>query len=410
MKQRVGLIADRHDRLLQTYWNGATFVADPSKRSEPHVTTACTCLLSFVDVPAGGGVPAWLHRGAFAEWLVGVPWTSEDLDENNPYTAPLALEALARIDRLGDHIAKVKPAATALVTALDGDSPGRVSFSGAYPASGFLTYWAQRALRSTLDGAGTQVWRTARARAAVETLRRRALDWGLEEVYRQLAYHATGNLDRFDALQLGYALALADQRDAAQGRPPDTPLLKRGLEVFFDRQRPDGVWERNYPIFHYSGLGSVYPFAFETLTVVLQIGAREGEQGATQEFREELFVPHVDALMLAFDWAKAHERTDPLPGWRSNTVPPDGPASAWASAMVLSFCRGLLLLLERMGRSNVLREYRGRMPPASSTGTPLDASNWSAQGGLRDAAPRRTPACQPQDTGFRSPHQSSTAG
>ena len=378
-KERVAAIADRHETFLGLYWSAedATFRADPRKEREAHITTACTSILSFLEVPVGGRLPDYIERARtdFGEWLSAQAWTSEDLPENNPYTAPMAIETLAKLGRLHAHLDKVARASEALVAALESEPRGSVAFVDRYPPNGFLTYWVHRALRDVLEMAGTEVWADEARRAEIEQLLDEALEWGVQEVYRQLAFHATADLDHFDALQLAYALVLADVRDQRRGRPPNLPLLKHGLGVFFERQRPDGLWEKNFPIFHFAKLGNAYPFSFETLTAVLQLGAR-GDVTGVQAFREELFAPHVGGLLRVFGWAAAHEVHGAQPGWRSNTVPPGSPPSAWATAMVLSFCRGLHLLLDRMGRDLILREFRARVP-SRATAEELGPETWS---------------------------------
>jgi hypothetical protein len=385
--QTVSAVADRHESLLRAYWSedAATFLSDPGKGDDkPHVTTACTSVLSFFDIPIGSDAPEFLasRREAFGRWLADAPWRSEELEENNPYTAPLALQAMAKLGLLGEHLTKVKSASDALADALASDPIGTVAFVSDYPPNGYLTYWAYRALRDVLTTVGAKVWREDDRRLEIEQLLTAAELWGREETYRQLGFYSTAALDRYDALQLGYAMGITDLGDAHRGRAPDMPLLAEGLRVLFASQRPDGLWERGFPIFHFRELGSAYPFAFETLTALLQLGARNEVVGP-ETFRVELFAPHIDPLLRAFGWVTRNERVEVRPqGWRSNNVPPpDGSPQAWATAMVLSFARGLRLLLDRMARELVLREYHARWPapnPLEPADAVEDSQRWSS--------------------------------
>src|SRR5438445_12711914 len=98
--ERVGALAERHAAILEEYWNPtrATFCLESAREEEDHVTTACTCVLSFLDSP-GCTLPKYFtdHRTQFVDWLLSAPWKSEDLPDPNTYTAPLAVTTLRHL-------------------------------------------------------------------------------------------------------------------------------------------------------------------------------------------------------------------------------------------------------------------------------------------------------------------------
>jgi hypothetical protein len=146
--ERLRPFVTGHSPILEAFWNPtrSTFGLESATDTTNHVTTACTCVLSFLDIP-GGQLPPFIQRqrSTFIDWLLSARWGSEDLAEHNVYTAPLALTAVAHLDESRLTNAKCVDAVTFLVNEIERSETGGVQFSD-YSASGFLTYWALRAL------------------------------------------------------------------------------------------------------------------------------------------------------------------------------------------------------------------------------------------------------------------------
>jgi hypothetical protein len=357
-RDRVRALAQRHELILKAFWDGqrSTFGQyGPDERID-HVTTACTCVLSFLDVP-GGKLPAYVSSstGGFIDWLLGAKWSSEELPDPNVYTAPIALTALRLLEPGKLLIERSEQQVTYLVNELERTGTG-ICFQR-YPPNGFLTYWTIRALWDVVETYSSTKWKdkndeTNRARELINS----AVGWAEDEVWRHFSYFAMNDLDRFDPLQMAYSMALVDLSREKTARKPDETMVAKGLEILFQSQLVNGLWAKVFPIFHYEGYGSVYPFAFETLTAVMRIAFRQSRPEIPRH-SVELFGPHVRGLLRTLAWAEANEiNAHGVTGWRSNVVPGDRP-QAWATATVLSFSRSLDFLLGQVMRERLLMEF-----------------------------------------------------
>jgi hypothetical protein len=76
-----------------------------------------------------------------------------------------------------------------------------------YLANGFLTYWTVRALGDAVTHYRKGWWSIApdEVKATQEGIGL-AAHWAEEEAYRQIAFYCANELDRYDGLQLGYAV------------------------------------------------------------------------------------------------------------------------------------------------------------------------------------------------------------
>jgi hypothetical protein len=379
IRNRIDVLSSRHEEILRGYWvdDRSTFTQYPNQTTKDHVTTACTCMLSFLEVP-GGSLPKFLlqKKAAFLRWLLSVPWKSEGLPEDNPYTAPLALATLLKLtDTTILDEERARKAVTVLSSDLRDSPSGAISMPD-YPPNGFLTYWTIRALADAVVHYNKGWWSTAPDEVeSTKTGITMAAGWAEAEAYRQIAYYHAHDLDRYDGLQLGYALAIVDLVRANSGKDPDRVLSQKGLEVLFASQLANGLWPKGVPLFHYGDAGSVYPFAFETLTAVMRLGFRENAEQPTLSL--EFFEPHVGSLLRTLKWAETHELSEGgLRGWRSNAVLPGVSPQAWATAMVLSFVRGLDVLFQRIVQERLLDDFDATRF-AQHTKAGLSASSWT---------------------------------
>jgi len=175
---------------------------------------------------------------------------------------------------------------------------------------------------------------------------------------------------------MAYAAALVDLGREQQGRRPDRKLILRTLEILFESQLDDGLWSKGNPIFHYEGLGSVYPFAFETLAAVMHMAFRVASSTNDPAWTQFLH-PYLPSLLRTLTWAESHElQGDHSTGWRSNHVLPGNQPHAWATAMVLSFVRALDAVLQRLTSEHVLSGFAARYL-GKVDGLELEADNWT---------------------------------
>jgi hypothetical protein len=379
LRERIANLAARHADILQQFWNAKKFTFGQFGPDDAgsNVTTACTCVLSFLEVPRGC-LPDFLkqNRTQFLDWLLAQPWKSEDLVENNPYTAPLALTTVLQLTgRPVLNERRPKAAVERLMAALGDSKSGGIASSQSYPPSGYLTYWTVRALWDALTHRTKGWWDVLPVDAkTVENGITIAANWAEDELHKHIAYYSASDLDRYDALQLGYAMAIEDFVRAADGRDPDQALLTMGLKVFFASQLSNGLWSKAIPLFHYPKAGSVYPFAFETLTAVMRLAMREFQEHS--RFQVELFEPHLESLQRSLSWVESHELVyEGIHGWRSNTVLPGPEPQAWATAMALCFVRALDALLQRIVQERLLKEFSATRFPKPSRAN-LTVQTW----------------------------------
>jgi len=176
LQARVTALGVRHESIMRGFWNPdrATFGLTGPNETANHVTTACTAVLSFLDTP-GTPLPRFFNRDGFVDWLLSVPWSSEELPEHNVYTAPIALTALGSLaeDRISE--ARAQTAVQFLIDELvsSNNEVGTVSYKD-YPSSGFLTYWTIRGTSKAVDvyaggwsGDPTRRDEVVRAKAAI---------------------------------------------------------------------------------------------------------------------------------------------------------------------------------------------------------------------------------------------------
>jgi hypothetical protein len=405
-ERRIEVLMDRHEAIIEQFWipRRSTFslTGSTNEAVANHVTSSCTCVLSLVDGPDALR-PAFFKPDGFVTWLLGTPWTSERLAEHNVYTAPMALATLLRLapGRLGDQ--RSHGAVQFLVDRLR-ECEGGIHFAPDYQPNGFLTYWAVRALWDVVHPdeemrpTVSNLWSKKSAWRDAQTALDMALEWAEHEALHQIAYHAAKNYELFDPLQLAYTLAVVDFIRERQDQDPDVRTISIGLDVFFSAQLPNGLWPKVMPVFHYEASGSVYPFALETLTALMRIGARRstrlaGARRQPMDVTVQLFSRHFDRLLETLNWIVANELyVEKTIGWRSNNVPPpDGPPQAWSTAMVLAFVRGLNRLIRRMMHFQVLDEFEVQFP--ASVGR-LTRDNWTTIAGVItrvDGAPEEVP-------------------
>lgn len=258
---RVRSISVRHEALLAGFWNPTkcSFGLEGPATSGKHVTSTCTCLLSFLD--AGIILPSFIDsdaRGKLTQWLLTTPWESAKLKKDNLYTTPIALATLLTLDPRQVNEVRVEEAIKSLVNAaLDIDPAGPICFED-HPPSAFLTYWTLRALIAAISVQTTETTKVPRQR--VNLAIQLATEWIDGELHRQFSYYSISDLDRFNVLELAYLLAALDLSRREYDTPFDPQIMARGLDLIFQAQLSNGLWPRGAPIFLHPSIGHVYPF------------------------------------------------------------------------------------------------------------------------------------------------------
>jgi ATPase family associated with various cellular activities (AAA) len=372
--QRLRQLVDRADILLQHdfaylsgYWNPKKcgFHANEASISSGYVnvTTTCFCLFAALRNPAmlsrfpldtAGTVDGSMPTRV-ANTLLCIPWTSERLPENNPYTAPIAIRTLYRLLEPPVQV----PAVLELLTKPESKSKLTAAFQAVlkatedgaahvepYSASAYLTYWSYRALRSESEHELLDLCLTARCAKRADTIAR----WAEGEIHRQIAYDAAQDTASFDATQLTYAVRIYAQNSGTSKKPLNQKLVAKAIEVIASQQMPDGLWPKAHPLFHYKTRGNVYTFTFEMLDVII-----------TQWLPAELFWPFVDKLEASLRWAEQNRiegaRTS---GWRSNHLPFGSEAEAWSTAAVLIAVWKIRTIVSRNLNDEILNEFRAK--------------------------------------------------
>ncbi|KAL3823170.1 hypothetical protein ACHAXA_010054 [Cyclostephanos tholiformis] len=229
----------------------------------------------------------------------------------------------------------------------------------------------------------------------------RCVEVSYNELCRQLAYRASGDMSSFDIMRLAYSLlSYIEASNAMVGtaglqvvpgegpasgttvRPINPRLIKSALSVFFECQRADGMWDQGQPIyksFRRTGrdVGNAYVFAADTVGSLLDALPAE-------DFR-----PHLEGLLRLLDWIEERRAYEvipdycdtvsgqcygrPLRGWASPHMSGSKSSSpvAWSTAQVLTCVSRMRKVVRRLLHVDVLEEFRGK----SNQGAPR-LSSW----------------------------------
>lgn len=313
---------------LGTFWNQdqTCFSTSDPTIDRVNVTSTCFAMIALELLPEAKKLFYAVHLPKtpaevdveIRDALLGAPWDSGDLPNFNPYTTPIALAGVLRLGaKLTD--ATVRRGITELLRATN---QGGVAYPE-YPRSGFLTYWASKALSEVHQ----------RARPTKRDLSRKALEriheWAEAEIHRQIASMAIGDIASFDPNQLAYCGAIYAAGETNIGTKPRSDVLSHAINAVFSAQLSNGLWPKGQPIFHIDTRGSVYSFTFEMLDVLLGL----------PESVSDLLTPYLPQLRTSLQWAKDNFRINPTTGttgWRSNHLVFAGGPEVWSTATVFS--------------------------------------------------------------------------
>lgn len=351
LQPRLSALIEMAYQLIAAFWRDTPpcfFNREPGHRM--NVTSTCFCVFALKRLPADWerfrasfpGVEARIRAA-----LHDAAWRSEQLDENNIYTAPIALAALAELDHRLDT-PKVQEAVSAVIQNVEKHGAARHE---PFRESAYLSYWAFRALDSYLSQG-----RNRRLRRRAQRARDTLVAWAQSEVYRQIACDEASDLDAFDPCQLVYALTtqLTGYTALRSSDRPSAQVTRKALEVIFTSTLPAGLWPRGVPIFSFGDIGSAYPFSFEALDALLTT------PGLSLSLR-----PHVDKLAAFVEWAEQHLMvSEPgLPsGWCSNHASRQDQPESWSTAAVIACSVEIAKTLQRLAQDDVLTGFEAAWP------------------------------------------------
>jgi hypothetical protein len=366
-------LADRCDVLLEEssfdldkYWNKdlAGFHAnhDSINQGRVNVTTTCFCMSALlqqsqlmsrffntVAKPPGADFPR------VVETLLSTPWNSEQLGEYNIYTTPIVLSTLHSViesqlhkDEIASLLAKkvhrdkIKIGITAILNNTD---TGSVAF-GEYEPSAYLAYWCVRGLQSEYLSKLLPDTTVEHCSARVQQLTL----WAENELYRQITFASAGDIASFDAFQLAYALRIYADTRIRHKTQLNRKVVSRALDMLASHQISDGLWPKAHPIFHFTTRGSVYPFSYEMLDVVIH-----------ESIPTELFVSQMDMLEASLSWAEQNRIETPTTrGWRSNHLAYKAEPEAWSTAAVLTTVRKIRAIIAHQINELILSRFKAQ--------------------------------------------------
>ncbi|MCK5127307.1 MAG: AAA family ATPase [candidate division Zixibacteria bacterium] len=395
LAERCDLILQRGPDLLENYWDkkNNSFLRNLSSEyaDKVSITNTCFCVFALLSnkvllkqLDARSKVSLTNMFGFSLEHLtttiMKAPWTSEDLDEFNIYTSPIALSSICRLGTVGnkeireniisilkktESINKIKSAYKSIAKNIS--ASGGVSFQidddSIYEPSAFLNYWCIRSFRDihlycNENDIDIDAWIGVSSESLNKVLSQ-AADWAVNEVFRQISYFHAQDKSSFVAIELAFALAASLDSEEFCNSKVNSKIVRTALEAIFTEQEPDGLWPKPHPVFHYGSRGNVYPFSFEALDAILQ--------SRSSKLNSMDLRPFIDKLSRSLSWAEEnlHINDNRDSGWRSNYLPYADRSEAWSTAAVLIMIRCLKSIIATLLHEDVLSEF-GAIKIASS--------------------------------------------
>jgi len=349
--------------------------------------------------------------------LVAAEWRTED-----NFQIPVILITLLRYDATGDLLSscstvKLRKAIETLL-----DSRPRRSLGRAQPTSAYTQFWLARAMLELIapperanDGnnfffevaGGSALTSKVPPEAYPPDASRRlslaltrSAEMSYDEMCRQLAFRSAGDAMSFDVIRLAYSAmtyySVSSQLAGTAGlenglgevgtedggfaqqstaiRPPNKRLVVAALAAVFAEESESGLWSAGQPIYiadrksrsattFNADPGDAFVFAPDLLGSLLKI------------FPAEYFRPHLPNIQNTLSWIESHRIFDvvaeycdeesgqcfgqPLVGWRSNHLSPDGPPLGWCTAQVFRCVAAMHRSMSEMMNADVLREFKG---------------------------------------------------
>src|SRR5271157_1932902 len=366
--ERTDLLLQKDFNALHSHWNetkqGFHTNAETRRNGSVNLTTTCfglfallrnSDLLNRFFAKSGKKVEA-TALNKVVETITGMEWASENLPALNVYTTPIVVQTLYQLAADWTHGAavtavlvdadrkkKVAEGLEAIIKATDESKAGRFP---PYEPNAYLTFWCFEALRHEADRGLIGDPLTGKCRGRATELD----EWGEAELYRQLAYHSAGDMARFDPIQLAYSIRLYTEPKSWARQPVNRKLVAKAMDAVFEHQNEDGLWPKSRPIFHFSTRGSVYPFTYEMLDVLIPAEPKGG-----------VFEAHIPKLEAALRWAEenyidgANEK-----GWRTSHLPYGSDPEGWSTAAVLIAVRKIRAVVTAQINEDLLDDFRAQ--------------------------------------------------
>lgn len=383
---RADLLLQKEFNALHSHWNAAKQCfhtdAEHRKGGRVNLTTTCFCLFPilrncelldrFFAKPGKKAEVTALDK--IAETITDTDWVSEDLPAFNVYTTPIVVHTLYQLAADWSRGTSVK-AVLAEPKRKEKISDGLEKILGAtdeskaarfppYEPNAYLTFWCFEALLHEVDQKliGDPLTEKCRDRAT------ELGEWGEAELFRQVSYHAAGDMAHFDATQLAYAIRIYMDRKAWTQQPVNRRLVVKALDAVFEHQNEDGLWPKSRPIFHFATRGSVYPFTYEMLDAMIPAQPKGG-----------LFEAHIPKLEASLQWAEenyiagAHEK-----GWRTSHLPYGNDPEGWSTAAVLTAVRKIRAVVSAQINEDLCDDFRAQRNDAPDESPLADETFYDA--------------------------------
>jgi hypothetical protein len=353
----------------------------PSTRGDVKVTTSCSCLMSLTLSKQLSRVyeqkPKQAAKRAFGK-IYRASWRSSGLGLNNAFSTVLVLRTfglLVEASVIDSNFANTtKRAYSPLGTVTLRDIAVWLSsdierFSiNKYPPSAALIYWFVDGVDRGKIRLGARQWHSL-----CESARH------LFDTQRSLVVAQHEALMDPIAMAMAACLCARLRRIAKSAKSPGVTAslrllpslveLEHAIKVFFDNQRPSGIWPKYFPLFHYPKAGSNFCFAYETLeAVIAEFGGDDSDLLATP--------PVLQKLENALTWCTDNRlpysvKGQAYDGWNSGGELKslnDGEPESWATAVVYMFLWELQHMLATKTQDAILRVYKA--PPVVSDPKP----------------------------------------
>lgn len=249
--------------------------------------------------------------------LLEADWREDDL-----FQLPLVVFAASRLD--DGNSPRLQKAIEMLCS-----SRARLGDDLEQRLSGYLQYWLAAALIET-----------KRTDSEVTFALERAHDVARNEMCRQIAYHVSGD-SAFDVTRLAYSLL-------TYSKTKSDKLVSKGLEAFFEKQLPDGLWPPGQSIYSRSrrsfDLGNAFVFSPDLVGALL-------ESLPAQSFKP--YLTHLERLLT---WIEEHHLNG---GWCSPHLNDVSIPLAWSTAQVLKCVAMGRTVTQQLLNAEILEEFGG---------------------------------------------------
>jgi len=245
----------------------------------------------------------------------------------------------------------------------------------------YLLYWSTRALTAAMLGKDShgEAYISFNMIGDAKACQDRVAQEALDELCRQLAYHASGERSLFDVMQLSYALMLHYETSGYKGAMIcgedrttvfNEKLSDKALEVIFGAQLANGLWPQGAPIDREGqsmrgDIGNSFVFSFDLIGSLLE---------TFEATRANSLRPYLGHLEKSLQWAEDNlvesmvssscdletstSQGQIMRGWRSNHLGKGGPVTV-CTAQVFIAVAHMRSLLKKLRNQQVLEEFKG---------------------------------------------------